>query len=456
MDVPARILVVDDDRTFRLSTAALLRADGHDVAVAADGQEATAMLARESMDLVLLDLRMPGIDGLGLLEALRVRGHGIPILMISGFGTVDAAVRSLHLGADDFLLKPVEPEVLSARVADLLARRPQPRGEPNPAGIIGRSPPMRALIERLRRVAPTETTVLVTGETGCGKELVARAIHQLSPRATAPLLAVNCAAFAEGLLETELFGHVKGAFTGASRDRVGVFEAADGGTLFLDEVAEMSFAVQARLLRAVQEREITRVGSSRATRVDVRLVAATNRDLRALVDAGRFREDLYYRIAVFPLAVPALRERRSDIPLLVESALGRLRQRLPGAERLDCSPLAIRLLRSYEWPGNVRQLFSVLERAAIDAGGSRIQAQHLPLEVREAAGPLVALMRYRTEHPPDDERAAIENALAQTGGALAKAAELLGMSRTTLWRKLRQSTDERSDARDVVRDSPEH
>jgi DNA-binding NtrC family response regulator len=438
MDAPARILVVDDDRTFRLSTAALLRADGHVVATAADGQEATDALRRDHVDLVLLDLKMPGVDGLGLLEALRVWGHGLPILMISGFGTVDAAVRSLHLGADDFLLKPVEPAVLSARVADLLARRPQPRGEPNPAGIIGRSPVMRSLVERLRRVAPTETTALVTGETGSGKELVARAIHELSPRASGPLLAVNCGAFAEGLLESELFGHVKGAFTGASRDRAGLFEAADGGTLFLDEVAEMSLALQTRLLRALQEREITRVGSTRATRVDVRLIAATNRDLRNLMEGGRFREDLYYRIAVFPLEVPALRDRKSDIPLLVEFALGRWSQRRPGSERLSCSPFAIRLLRAYDWPGNVRQLFSVLERAAIDADGSRIEAQHLPDEVRAASDVPIAPMRYRADQSVDDERAAIDAALEQTGGALAKAAELLGMSRTTLWRKIRQ------------------
>ncbi len=435
---PARLLVVDDDATFRLTTAALLATDGFIVDTAADGREAVDRLGETRYDLLLVDLRMPGIDGLGLVEALRLWGHGVPILMISGFGTVDSAVRALHLGADDFLLKPVEPDVLSARVSELLERRPQTKPEEATAsGIVGRSGAMRALLERIARVAPTETTVLVTGETGVGKELVARAVHLGSPRRDEPLLAVNCAALAEGLLESELFGHVRGAFTGAMRDRAGVFEAAHGGTLFLDEIGATSPALQSRLLRALQEREITRVGSTTAIPVDVRVIAATNRDLRALVDEGRVREDLYYRLAVFPLAVPPLRERASDIPLLVEHALARLRQRLPEGANLTCSPLAMRLLRRYDWPGNVRQLFAVLESAAISTGSGRIEAQHLPDEVRGAHDLDAPVPRYRSDQPAEDERAAIEAALAQSGGTLSRAAELLGMGRTTLWRKMR-------------------
>ena len=331
----ARILVVDDDRAFRVSTAALLRADGHVAEAVGDGQAAVEALRQTTFDLVILDLRMPGVDGLGVVEALRVWGHDVPILMISGFGTVDSAVSALHLGADDFLVKPVEPETLSERVQSLLDRRPrQPAPNDNPGGLVGRSAAMLELYEKIRRVAPTETTVLVTGETGTGKEIVSRSIHDLSPRRGGPFLAVNCGALAEGLLESELFGHVKGSFTGAARDRVGLFEAAHGGTIFLDEIGEMSLALQQRMLRALQEREVTRVGATRPTRVDVRVVAATNRDLRALVDAGRFREDLFYRIAVFPLALPPLRERREDIPLLVEHALARLRERVPNASAL--------------------------------------------------------------------------------------------------------------------------
>jgi DNA-binding NtrC family response regulator len=433
-----KILVVDDDATFRLTTAALLQADGHEVDTAADGQQAVERLRDRQFDLLLVDLRMPGIDGIGLVEALRLWGHGIPILMISGFGTVDAAVRALRVGVDDFLLKPVEPDVLSSRVTALLERRPQlAQIASNPGGIVGNSAPMHALLDRMRRVAVTESTVLITGETGTGKELVARGVHALSPRAKKSFLAVNCSALAEGLLESELFGHVRGAFTGAARDRAGVFEAADGGTLFLDEIGTTTPALQSRLLRALQEREITRVGATNTIRVDVRVVAATNLELRARVAEGKFREDLYYRLAVYPLNVPPLRERATDIPLLVEHALGQLRGRF-SKTTLSCSPLAMRLLRQYSWPGNVRQLMAALESAAISAGDSgRIEAQHLPDDIRDAQDGGAQGARYRAAAPADDERAAIEAALAHTGGTLSRAADLLGMGRTTLWRKMR-------------------
>jgi transcriptional regulator with GAF, ATPase, and Fis domain len=310
---------------------------------------------------------------------------------------------------------------------------------PNPAGMVGRSPKMREALAAITRVAAGDTTVLITGETGTGKELAARAVHDLSPRKRASFIAVNCGALAEGVLESELFGHVRGAFTGAVRDRVGVFEAAEGGTIFLDEIGEMSVALQQRLLRVLQEREVTRVGASRPVKVNVRVVAATNRDLAAFVEQGRFREDLYYRLAVFPIALPPLRDRRADIPLLVEHALNILRARRDGTERLACSPLAMRLLRAYDWPGNVRHLFGVLERAAVEADYERIEAQHLPSELRPASHGVSELreQRYRGTAPADEERAAIVSALEQTGGALAQSAELLGMSRTTLWRKLK-------------------
>ena len=432
-----RLLVVDDDNAFRLSTAALLRADGHDVDVAADATAAVQALRARAYDLVLLDLRMPGIDGIQLVETLRVWGESVPVLMISGYGTVESAVRAMHLGTDDFLTKPVEPDVLSARVADLLERRPMTASDDAAVGgMVGRTEVMRSLFASLRRVAPQDTTVLVTGETGTGKELVARAVHELSPRAASPFIAVNCAALGEGVLESELFGHVKGAFTGAVRDRAGVFESAHGGTIFLDEVGEMSGSVQQRLLRVLQEREVTRVGSARPVRVDVRVVTATNRNLAELVESSRFRQDLYYRLAVFPLVVPPLRERRADIPLLVAHTIERLRGRAPDGATLTCSSFAIRLMRSYDWPGNVRELMSVVERAAVDAGFGRIEAQHLPPELR--IGTDGSESRYRSTRSADDERDAIVAALEQTDGAIARAAELLGMGRTTLWRKLKQ------------------
>ncbi|MGI8765754.1 MAG: sigma-54-dependent transcriptional regulator [Gemmatimonadaceae bacterium] len=451
----ARLLVADDDRAFRLSTAALLRAEGYDVAVAADGASAVEALrlaheAGTGFDLLLLDLRMPGIDGLGVVEALRVWGEAVPILILSGAGTVDTAVRALHLGADDFLTKPTEPDVLAAHVAELLERRPVHGSvvAPSPGGMIGRSPSMIALFTALRKVAPTDTTVLITGETGTGKELAARAVHDLSMRHTAPFVAVNCAALAEGVLESELFGHVKGAFTGALRDRAGLFEAADSGTIFLDEIGSVPLTLQQRLLRVLQEREVTPVGATRAIKVDVRIVAATNTELRTLVGAGCFREDLLYRLAVFPLLLPPLRDRAADIPILVMHALERLRtsggKPHPERDGLTCSPFAMRLLRAYDWPGNVRQLLAVIEAAAIYADFGRIGAQHLPAEVRAAGDRTSRLSgmagepaRYRIDAEDASERAAIVAALAETGGALARAAELLGMGRTTLWRKLK-------------------
>jgi DNA-binding NtrC family response regulator len=434
----SRLLVVDDDHAFRVSTAALLRADGHDVDVAPDANAAVQALRAHAYDLVLLDLRMPGIDGIQLVETLRVWGESVPVLMISGYGTVENAVRAMHLGTDDFLTKPVEPDVLSAKVAELLERRPVTTADDAAvAGLVGRTAVMRSLFASIRRVAPQDTTVLITGETGTGKELVARAVHDLSPRSGAPFIAVNCGALGEGVLESELFGHVKGAFTGAVRDRAGVFESAHGGTIFLDEVGEMSANVQQRLLRVLQEREVTRVGSSRPVRVDVRVVAATNRNLAELVDAARFRQDLYYRLAVFPLEAPPLRDRRADIPLLIAHTIERLRERAPDGANLVCSPFATRLMRNYDWPGNVRELMSVVERAAVDAGFGRVEAQHLPPELRHGTTASMEA-RYRASRSGDDERDAIVAALEQTEGAVTRAAELLGMGRTTLWRKLRQ------------------
>jgi two-component system response regulator AtoC len=424
-----RILVVDDDKAFRLSTAALLESDGYEVEIVGDAPAAAAALKVGRFDLVLLDLRMPGTDGITLVEALRVWGEGVAVLMISGYGTVDAAVRALHAGADDFLTKPVEPDVLSTRVRDLLERRPSVAAAAPSYGLVGRSSAMRDVFTALHQVAPTEATVLITGETGTGKELVAAAVHEFSPRRSKPFLAINCGALASGLLESELFGHVRGSFTGAMRDKPGLFEAAEGGTIFLDEIGEVPPPLQLRLLRVLQEREVTRVGDVRARKINVRVVAATNRDLRALVKDGSFREDLFYRLHVFPIHVPALRERASDIPLLVTTRLS-----APNA----ISPLAMRLLREYAWPGNVRELFAAVESASIRAGGARIDAQHLPEEVRAVgAEDTDAKTRYRAVDDTAEEREAIRAALELTDGAVTRAAELLGMGRTTLWRKMR-------------------
>ncbi len=438
---PRRILIVDDDRAFRLSTAELLKQDGHDVEVAADAAEASRILEGGGFDLVIMDLRMPGVDGVTAVEVLRTRGLAAPILMISGFGTIDSAVESLHRGADHFLSKPVDPDVLSAKVAELLDRRPVAERihEGALGSIVGHTPSMREVFDAVRSVAPTEATVLITGETGTGKELLARGVHDLSGRASGPFVPVNCAALAEGVLESELFGHVRGAFTGAVADRKGLFAAAQGGTIFLDEVGDVSLALQQRLLRVLQEREVVPVGAVKPIPVDVRVVAATHRKLENEVREGRFREDLFYRLNVFHIHLPSLRERPSDIPLLVEAGLARLRERSAGSETLAFSPLAMRLMRAHPWPGNVRELFSVVESAAIRAGGPRIEAQHLPASIRDPAGTGEEPGREsRYQAPsPEEERSAIVAALEEADGSRTRAAEILGMSRTTLWRRMR-------------------
>lgn len=432
----AKILIVDDDRAFGLSTAALLRGEGYDVGLAHDAQDAVAQLRDTRFDLMLADLRMPGLDGIQLVEALRLWGEALPILMISGAGTIDSAVRALHAGAEDFLTKPVEPDVLFARVAEALDRAPRITTLADSFGIVGRSPAIRAVLDSITRVAPTDATVLILGETGTGKELVARAIHRASARADGPFVAVNCASLAEGLLESELFGHVRGAFTGAVRDRVGVFETASRGSILLDEIGDMSLTLQQRLLRVLQEREVVRVGSSRATTVDVRVIASTHRNLHGLVQDGQFRQDLLYRLNVFPISIPPLRDRPEDIPLLVAHGLDHLRARDPRAQRLSVSAFALRALRTHHWPGNVRELLAALETAAITASFQRIEVQHLPIAVREAVATQHEV-RYRAPASHDAERSAIIAALEHSGGAVSRAAELLGMGRTTLWRKLK-------------------
>ncbi|MDH3733843.1 MAG: sigma-54 dependent transcriptional regulator [Gemmatimonadota bacterium] len=432
----ARLLIVDDDEVFRLSTAELLRDAGYTVDIAANAAEAGPILETRTIDLLLLDVRMPGIDGLQVVEVLRRRGSRVPILMISGYGSVETAVESLHLGADDFLTKPVDPDELCRRVAELLERRIRPErleGDTH-HGIVGRSREVAEMLAQIRQVAPSDATVLLIGETGTGKELAARAVHELSGRSHGPFVPVNCAALAEGLLESELFGHVEGAFTGAMRDKVGLFETADGGTLLLDEVGDMSLRLQKRLLRALQEHEVTPVGATRPRRVDVRVIAATHRDLRAEMETGRFREDLYYRLSVFPIRLPPLRDRAGDVPLLTRHMLSRLSERSTGPVPSALSRSAMRTLREHAWPGNVRELLSVIESAAIRAGGGTIGLEHLPVELRSLHR---QLDRYRATGDPESEGAEILSALEAARGVRGHAASLLGMSRTTLWRRMR-------------------
>lgn len=447
MNSPAerpRILIIDDDRAFRVGTGALLTDEGYDVDAAASGDEGLERLVQEPYELVLLDLKMEGRSGLSVLEEIRRSGSGVPVLMLTGYGTVDTAVQALKLGADDYITKPCDNQALRTKIRVVLARRAPVLGA-GTKRIIARSAQMREVLKSVERVASTESTVLIRGATGTGKELVARAIHDESPRRSRAFVAINCSALSEGLLESELFGHTRGAFTGAVSDRKGLFEEANGGTLFLDEIGDISGSMQAKLLRALQEREVTRVGTSKPVSVDVRILAATHQDLEEMVEQGRFRADLYFRIKVFQIRIPDLEQRPEDIPALASAALDRWNEatREPTRRIAGFSDETLEILRGYDWPGNVRELMAAVEHACIICDGNRILPCHLPSEVLEHEPEPEAEVRgvessRRYQAPtPDEEKAAILQALEEAEGNRTKAAAMLGMGRTTLWQKLK-------------------
>ncbi|HPG25663.1 MAG: sigma-54-dependent Fis family transcriptional regulator [Spirochaetaceae bacterium] len=379
-----RILVVDDERGVQESLRMLLKAEG-DVAIAGDVEAALRETSVATPDVVLLDLVMPGRSGLDLLAEFEARGVRAPVVVLTATNTVSAAVEAMKLGAADFVTKPFELEALRIKVRGLLEKRALEQEverlrdeveERQQLGrMVGRSEAMRAIFRAVERIAKSDATVLVTGESGTGKELVARAIHDLSPRAAGPFVAVNCGAIPRELIESELFGHEKGAFTGATDRRIGRIESAHGGTLFLDEIGELDPAVQVKLLRALQERTFERVGSSRSTSVDVRIVTATNRNLAEEVAAGNFREDLYYRVAVVPVELPPLRERREDVRLLAQTFLARA----GGGKKL--TPAALASLEGYSWPGNVRELENAIEHGLALCDGDVIDQGDLPISI---------------------------------------------------------------------------
>jgi two-component system response regulator HydG len=447
--VSPRILIIDDDRAFRVGTGALLSDAGYQAVAEPSGDAGLERLRQEAFDLVLLDLKMEGRSGLAVLEQLRRDGSDVPVMMLTGFATVDTAVQALKLGADDYITKPCDNDLLRSKIRTVLARREPVLGA-GTARIVGSGARMREVMKAVARVAPADSTVLLRGATGTGKELVAQAVHEESQRGARPFVAVNCSALAEGVLESELFGHVRGAFTGATSDRKGLFEEANGGTVFLDEIGDVPPGMQAKLLRVLQEREVTRVGTARPVSVDVRVIAATHQDLEALVEQGRFRADLYFRLKVFQIRLPELRERPEDIPALAAAALARWNRRTPDATRRvsTLSDDAMELLAAYDWPGNVRELMAAVEHACIVCEGGRILACHLPEEVREGAAggrpadPVAAAAdaesgrRYQAPGQ-DAEREAIRDALQEAAGNRTRAAAALGMGRTTLWQKLK-------------------
>ncbi len=443
VDTLRTVLVVDDDPGHRGMLEALLARWGFGVTSAADGREAGERVAERPFDAVLMDIRMPDMDGITALKAIRTYNPAVPVVLMTAYSAVESAVEAMKSGAVDYLIKPLDFDLLKDTLTKTLEHRERGRqeaGAPAPVeGIVGESPAIRRMLEMIHTVAPSEATVLITGKSGTGKELVARAIHRQSRRKNGPWVAVNCAALSENLLESELFGHEKGAFTGADRRRDGRFLQADGGTLFLDEIGEISLLMQVKLLRAIQQREIQRVGGDATLKVDVRLVAATNRDLPAEVAAGRFREDLYYRLNVVSLQVPSLQERREDIPLLAEHFLRIFGER----NRKDVkgfTPRAMDMLVKYPWPGNVRELENAIERAVVLLFGSYISERELPLAVTQAAE-----RAEETSFSPlegatleEVEREAILRMLDCVGDNKSEAAKRLGISRKTLHTKLKR------------------
>jgi DNA-binding NtrC family response regulator len=439
-----RILLVDDDRRSREALGEWLEEEGYDVLSVEDGNQAIAHL-QDGIAVVVTDLKMPRTDGLELLKAAKRAAPHAAVILVTGHGTAESAVKALKEGAFDYLVKPVKPQELVHRVqmalekqsmANEIARLHAQLNEGDGlAGMIGQCPAMRAVFEKIRLVADTNSTVLIIGESGTGKELVARAVHAHSSRQQRPFLPVNCAAIPETLIESELFGHEKGAFTGASAKRSGLFQAARGGTLFIDEIGEMQVGLQSRLLRAIENKKIMPVGSSQEVEVDVRLVAATNRDLAKRVQQGEFREDLYYRLKVVELRLPPLRERRDDIPLLVRLFIDQLASENKRPVR-DISSEALEALKLYDWPGNVRELRNTLESVIVLCLREQIEIDDLPPHISGAKPAQQLIQPGMTMEQIEKE--AIRRTLEKFDGRRAQTAEALAISVRTLHRKIKQ------------------
>ena len=441
-----RILVVEDEDKLRRVIQLQLASSGFEVDLAGSGEEGLRLADRA--DLVLTDLRLPGIDGLELIQNLRRQNGFLPIIVITAFGTVENAVEAMKAGAIDFLPKPFSMDHLLAvvnKALEVRALRDENRKLREELGrryafdnIVGRSPAMQEIFATIERVAPTRATVLIAGESGTGKDLIARAIHYHSPRKERPFVKIDCTTIPENLMESELFGYEKGAFTGANVPKPGKFETADTGTVFLDEIGDMPAATQVKLLRVLQEREFERLGSNKTRQIDVRVVAATNADLRAALESGEFREDLYYRLNVVPLNVPPLRERKEDIPALVEYFISKYSKELNGRVT-SISDEALQVLWSHHWPGNVRELQNVIERTLVLCSGERLEASDVKLDIaprpnHNADGAVLPAGMTLEEH----ERSLIKKALDQAKGNKSQAARLLGLTRNALRYRLSQ------------------
>jgi two-component system response regulator HydG len=459
----ATILIIDDNETIREGLTHVVKKMGHTPVAASSGQEGILRFKEARPDFVITDLKMEGAGGIEVLRSVRELDPDCPAMIVTAYGTVETAVEAMKLGAFDFLIKPFAPEVVRLKVERALELRAARRGrtrleaendylrgeEARAFGeIIGQTEGMKRIFGIVERVAPTETSVAIYGESGTGKELVARAIHQRSRRAQGAFIKVNCGALTETLLESELFGHEKGAFTGAIKRKLGRFELADGGTLFLDEIGDVSPSMQTKLLRVLQEKEFERVGGETSLKVDVRVISATNKDLSRMVEEGRFREDLYYRLQVVPIVLPPLRDRKEDLPMLVEHFIAKLAPRTNPAVR-GIEDAALARLYAYRWPGNVRELGNVVEQALVFADGDRITADALPEALRATAGPPApgapgAALPVPTPSGElalpdlldDIEKQLILKAFAQAKGVKTETARLLGIKTSALYYKL--------------------
>lgn len=459
----AHILVIDDDPSVRDVLQETLIQEGYQVSVADNGTSGLQMAREQPVQIVVTDLQMPDLDGIELIDRLsRVDARVIPIIM-TGFGTIETAVRAMKSGAFDFITKPFTPETVAVVVKKAVEvyrlrqenhlLRKAVREQYQLDQLVGNSEPIRQVLEFVRKVADSDSTVMIQGESGTGKELIARMLHFNSFRKDRPLVPVNCGAIPENLLESELFGHEKGSFTGATHARMGRFEMANGGTIFLDEIGEMSLPLQVKLLRVLQERAFERVGGNRTIHIDVRVVAATNQDLEKLVDEKRFRQDLFYRLNVIPVVIPPLRDRRSDIPLLIEHFLARF-NRSKHTAVAGLAPEALRLLTEYDWPGNIRELENLIERLVVLKKEGTIDAADLPEKIfRKASAPEVKEQFIRFSEEGINlsrevelyENQLIVEALRKANGITSRAAQLLHLNRTTLVEKLkRKGVDPRS------------
>lgn len=442
------ILIADDEINAREGLKKALSGDGRRVDVAADGVEAFDLLQKRSYDVLITDIRMPGMDGMQLLEKAKREDPHLEVILLTAYGAIENAVQAIKKGAYDYITKPINLDELEALLERVFEKRRieqenaylRELSQPAPAlrGVVGDGKAIRELIAQIQQIAPTKATVLITGETGTGKELVARAIHDLSPRKDRLFVPIHCAALAENLLESELFGHERGAFTGAIKQRKGRFEIANQGTLFLDEISEISPAIQVKLLRVLQEKQFERVGGSETIKVDIRIIAATNRDLHQMVEEGKFREDLFYRLRVVNAHVPPLRERTEDIPLLVDHFV-KLFARENGIEEPDISPDAIKIFQRYSWPGNVRELQGIMESMVILSRGKRLEPSNIPQEIRQDCdAALTPPIESGESTLSEVEKRVILEALEKYKGNRTKTAEALGIGRRTLIRKLNE------------------